>query len=343
MTMDKNTMDYAGSQSPDGVRALVTGADGFIGSHLVEMLVSRGYTVRALAQYNSFNHWGWLEDVACKDAIEVVAGDIRDAHFCRHMMKDVDVVFHLAALIAIPYSYIAPDSYVDTNVRGTLNVCQAALDAGVKRVIHTSTSEVYGTARYVPIDEKHPLQPQSPYSASKIGADAIAQSFQNSFSLPLTVARPFNTYGPRQSARAVIPTIISQIASGKQRIELGDLSPTRDFNYVEDTCRGFIALAESDATVGEVVNIGSNFEISIGDTLHLIRELMGSDIEVVHDDQRVRPANSEVFRLWCDNSKIHTLTGFKPEVDIRQGLARTIDWFTNPDNLRRYKTDIYNV
>ncbi len=341
--MEKNTLDHPGSRSPDGVRALVTGADGFIGSHLVEMLVSRGYSVRALAQYNSFNHWGWLEDVACKDAIEVVAGDIRDAHFCRHMMKDVDVVFHLAALIAIPYSYIAPDSYVDTNVRGTLNVCQAALDAGVKRVIHTSTSEVYGTACYVPIDEKHPLQPQSPYSASKIGADAIAQSFQNSFSLPLTVARPFNTYGPRQSARAVIPTIISQIASGRPRIELGDLSPTRDFNYVEDTCRGFIALAESEATVGEVVNIGSNFEISIGDTLHLIRELMGSDIEVVHDDQRVRPTNSEVFRLWCDNRKIHSLTGFKPEVDIRQGLARTIDWFTNPDNLRRYKTDIYNV
>lgn len=343
MAKDVRKTACSDAHSTNNQCALVTGADGFIGSHLVEMLVARGYRVRALAQYNSFNHWGWLEDVRCKDAIEVVSGDVRDAHFCRHMMQDVDIVFHLAALIAIPYSYIAPDSYVDTNVRGTLNVCQAALDAGVKRVIHTSTSEVYGTARYVPIDEKHPLQPQSPYSASKIGADAIAQSFQNSFSLPLTVARPFNTYGPRQSARAVIPTIISQIASGKRQIELGDLSPTRDFNYVEDTCRGFIALAETDATIGEVVNIGSNFEISIGNTLHLIRELMGSDIEVVHDDQRVRPANSEVFRLWCDNSKIQSLTGFKPEVDIRQGLTRTIDWFTNPDNLRRYKTDIYNV
>lgn len=324
-------------------KILVTGADGFIGSHLTEALVHQGCDVRALAQYNSFNHWGWLEDVACKQAIDVVSGDIRDPHFCRHMMKDVEVVFHLAALIAIPYSYIAPDSYVDTNVRGTLNVCQAALDAGVKRVIHTSTSEVYGTASYVPIDEKHPLQPQSPYSASKIGADAIAQSFQSSFNLPLTVARPFNTYGPRQSARAVIPTIISQIASGRERIELGDLTPTRDFNYVEDTCRGFIALAECDEAVGEVVNIGSNYEISIGDTLHLIRELMGSDIEIVQDEKRIRPQNSEVFRLWCDNSKIERMTGFKPQVDLREGLARTIDWFTNPDNLRRYKADIYNV
>jgi NAD dependent epimerase/dehydratase len=324
-------------------RVLVTGADGFIGSHLVEMLVARGYTVRALAQYNSFNHWGWLEDVACREAIEVVGGDIRDAHFCRTLMKDVDVVFHLAALIAIPYSYVAPESYVDTNVRGTLNICQAALEAGVKRVIHTSTSEVYGTARYVPIDEQHPLQPQSPYSASKIGADAIAQSFHHSFALPLTVARPFNTYGPRQSARAVIPTIISQIAAGKRSIELGDLTPTRDFNYVEDTCRGFIALAECEAAVGEVVNIGSNYEISIGATLNLIRELMGSDIKVVQDERRLRPQGSEVFRLWCDNSKIERLTGFKPQVDIREGLSRTIAWFTNPDNLRRYKTGIYNV
>ncbi|MDM7322986.1 MAG: NAD-dependent 4,6-dehydratase LegB [Gammaproteobacteria bacterium] len=324
-------------------RVLVTGADGFIGSHLVEMLVARGYSVRALAQYNSFNHWGWLEDVACREAIEVVSGDIRDAHFCRTLLKDVDVVFHLAALIAIPYSYVAPESYVDTNVRGTLNICQAALEAGVKRVIHTSTSEVYGTARYVPIDEQHPLQPQSPYSASKIGADAIAQSFYHSFGLPLTVARPFNTYGPRQSARAVIPTIISQIASGKRSIELGDLTPTRDFNYVEDTCRGFIALAECEAAVGEVVNIGSNYEISIGEILNLIRELMGTNIEVIQDKRRLRPQGSEVFRLWCDNSKIKRLTGFRPQVDIREGLARTITWFTNPDNLRRYKTGIYNV
>ncbi len=323
--------------------AVVTGADGFIGSHLVEALVTRGYQVKALAQYNSFNDWGWLEDIACLDQVEVVTGDIRDPHFCRHLVKGSDVVFHLAALIAIPYSYVAPASYVDTNVTGTLNICQAALDGGVQRLIHTSTSEVYGTARYVPIDEKHPLQPQSPYSASKIGADAIAQSYQNSFDLPLTVARPFNTYGPRQSARAVIPTIISQIASGKTRIELGDTSPTRDFNYVEDTCRGFIALAESPATIGEVVNIGSNYEISVGDTVSLIRELMNSDVEIIQDDQRLRPENSEVFRLWCDNRKLVELTGFKPQVDIREGLSRTIEWFTNPDNLRHYKTDIYNV
>lgn len=324
-------------------RVLVTGADGFIGSHLVEMLVARGYTVRALAQYNSFNHWGWLEDVSCKDAIEVVSGDIRDASFCRTLMKDVDMVFHLAALIAIPYSYLAPESYVETNVRGTLNICQAALETGVRRVIHTSTSEVYGTARYVPIDEQHPLQPQSPYSASKIGADAIAQSFYHSFALPLTVARPFNTYGPRQSARAVIPTIISQIAAGKRRIELGDLSPTRDFNYVEDTCRGFIALAECEAAVGEVVNIGSNHEISIGQTVQLIRELMVSDIEIVQDERRLRPQGSEVFRLCCDNSKLERLTGFKPQIGLREGLARTIAWFTNPDNLKHYKADLYNV
>ncbi len=326
-----------------GMRVLVTGADGFIGSHLTEMLVARGCRVRALAQYNSFNSWGWLDHSPVRDQIEVVSGDIRDPNFCRHAVREMAVVFHLAALIAIPYSYAAPDSYIDTNVRGTLNICQAARDEGVLRIIHTSTSEVYGTARYVPIDEAHPLQPQSPYSASKIGADAIAQSFHNSFGLPLTIARPFNTYGPRQSARAVIPTIISQIAAGKPQIALGDVSPTRDFNFVEDTCRGFIALAESAAAVGEVVNIGSNFEISIGDTLHLIRELMGSDIEVVQDDQRLRPAQSEVFRLWCDNRKIEALTGFKPSVDIREGLRRTIDWFTDPVNLRQYKTDVYNV
>jgi len=327
---------------PDGL-CLVTGADGFIGSHLVEMLVTRGYRVRALAQYNSFNHWGWLEDVPCRDEIEIVAGDIRDAHFCRQVVKGVDTVFHLAALIAIPYSYAAPDSYVETNVRGTLNVCQAALEAGVRRVIHTSTSEVYGTARYVPIDEAHPLQPQSPYSASKVGADAIAQSFHASFGLALTVARPFNTYGPRQSARAVIPTIISQIAAGRRRIAMGDLKPTRDFNFVEDTCRGLVALAECEAAIGEVVNIGSNFEISIGDTVRLIGELMGSDIEVVQDAQRLRPAASEVLRLWCDNRKIERLTGFRPQVTLREGLKRTIEWFSDPSHLRRYKVDRYNV
>ncbi len=322
---------------------LITGADGFIGSHLTELLVREGYTVRALSQYNSFNYWGWLEDVDCRDQIEVLNGDVRDPHYCKHITKGVDVVYHLAALIAIPYSYVAPDSYVDTNVKGTLNICQAALENGVGRVIHTSTSEVYGTARYVPIDEKHPLQPQSPYSASKIGADAMAMSFFNAFDLPLTVARPFNTYGPRQSARAVIPTIISQIANGKKQIKLGDLTPTRDFNYVSDTCRGLLSLANCDAAIGQTVNIGSNFEISISDTLSLIRELMQSDVEFLSDEQRLRPEKSEVFRLWCDNTLIHALTGFKPEFDIRRGLQATIDWFTEPANLAKYKADIYNV
>lgn len=322
---------------------LVTGADGFIGSHLVELIASHGFHVKALSQYNSFNHWGWLEGLPCLNRIEVLNGDIRDPHYCKAITKDVDIVFHLAALIAIPYSYVAPDSYVDTNIKGTLNICQAALENGVRRVIHTSTSEVYGTAQYVPIDEKHPLQPQSPYSASKIAADAMAMSFYNAFELPVTIARPFNTYGPRQSARAVIPTIITQIASGKKQIKLGDVSPTRDFNYVADTCRGFLELARCDRAIGETVNIGSNYEISIGDTLNLIRELMGSDVEFVTDIQRIRPENSEVFRLWCDNTRIRELTGYAPQYSIREGLQATIDWFTKIDNLRRYKADIYNV
>ena len=322
---------------------LVTGADGFIGSHLTEMLVARGYQVKALSQYNSFNNWGWLEDVNCKDQIEVLTGDIRDPHYCKHITKDVDVIFHLAALIAIPYSYIAPDSYVDTNIKGTLNICQAAKENGNIRVIHTSTSEVYGTAQYVPIDEKHPLQPQSPYSATKIAADAMAMSFYNAFELPVTIARPFNTYGPRQSARAVIPTIITQIANRVKEIKLGDLTPTRDFNYVEDTCRGFIALAEENKTTGETINIGSNFEISIGDTLNMIKEIMQSDVEFITDEQRIRPEKSEVFRLWCDNAKIEKLTGFKPQVDIRQGLQKTIEWITEPKYLKTYKEKIYNV
>lgn len=324
-------------------RVLVTGADGFIGSHLTELLLKEGYQVRALALYNSFNHWGWLEDVATSESLEVVTGDIRDPHFCKHITKDIDIVFHLAALIAIPYSYVAPDSYVQTNVTGTLNICQAAKDNGVKRVIHTSTSEVYGTARYVPIDEQHPLQPQSPYSASKIGADAMAMSFYNAFGLPVTIARPFNTYGPRQSARAVIPTIISQIASGMTEIKLGDVSPTRDFNYVEDTCRGFLALARCDAAVGETVNIASNYEISVGDTLTLIRDLMGRDVKLISDDARLRPEKSEVFRLWGDNQKMRELTGFVPQVSIAEGLQRTIDWFTQAANLVKYKAGIYNV
>ena len=322
---------------------LITGADGFIGSHLVEQLVSKGYKVKALSQYSSFNNWGWLEDINYKDDIEVLTGDIRDPHYCKHITKDVDIIFHLAALIAIPYSYVAPDSYVDTNIKGTLNICQAAKENGVQRVIHTSTSEVYGTAQYVPIDEKHPLQPQSPYSATKIAADAMAMSFYNAFDLPVTIARPFNTYGPRQSARAVIPTIITQIANGKKEIKLGDVAPTRDFNYVEDTCRGFIALAESDASIGETINIGSNFEISIGDTLNIIKELMQSDVEFITDNERIRPEKSEVFRLWCDNTKIEKLTGFKPQVDIREGLQKTIDWIIQPENLKSYKAEIYNV
>ena len=322
---------------------LITGADGFIGSHLTEMLVTQGYKVKALSQYNSFNNWGWLEDIGCLNSVEILNGDIRDPHYCIHITKGVDIIFHLAALIAIPYSYVAPQSYVDTNVNGTLNICQAALVNKVEKVIHTSTSEVYGTAQYVPIDEAHPIQPQSPYSASKIGSDAIAMSFFNAFGLPVVIARPFNTYGPRQSARAVIPTIISQIATGRDEIMLGDVSPTRDFNYVTDTCRGFIALANCEQAAGEVVNIGSNYEISIEETFDLIRELMGSKVKFIEDEQRIRPDKSEVFRLWCDNSKINRLTKYSPEVGIREGLSRTIDWFLDADNIAKYKSDIYNV
>jgi NAD dependent epimerase/dehydratase len=322
---------------------LITGADGFIGSHLTEVLAKQGHKIKALSQYNSFNNWGWLEDVDCLDDIEVLTGDVRDPHYCKHITNDIDLIFHLAALIAIPYSYLAPDSYVDTNIKGTLNICQAALENDVKRIIHTSTSEVYGTAQYVPIDEKHPLQPQSPYSATKIAADAMAISFYNSFDLPVTIARPFNAYGPRQSARAVIPTIITQIANGEKLIKLGDISPTRDFNYVDDTCRGFVALAECDKAIGKTVNIGSNHEISIAETLNLIKELMSSDVKFISEKQRVRPEKSEVFRLWCDNRQIEKLTGFKPQVGIREGLKRTIDWFTNKDNLNKYKSNIYNV
>jgi NAD dependent epimerase/dehydratase len=329
--------------SGKGKVVLVTGADGFIGSHLVELLVRHGYNVKALSQYNSFNYWGWLEDISCRNEVEILSGDVRDPHYCKQITKNVDIVFHLAALIAIPYSYVSPDSYVDTNIGGTLNICQAALENSVERVIHTSTSEVYGTAQYVPIDEKHPLQAQSPYSASKIGADAMAMSYFNAFDLQITIARPFNTYGPRQSARAVIPSIISQIASGKKQIKLGDISPTRDFNYVADTCRGFLELACCDKAIGDVVNIGSNFEITVGETLNLIRELMGSDVEFISDQQRLRPGKSEVFRLWCDNRKIKELIGFEPQFDMRTGLKETIDWFTRVENFAKYKTDIYNV
>ncbi len=324
-------------------KALITGADGFIGSHLTELLVREGFSVKALSQYNSFNNWGWLEDVDCLNKIEVFTGDIRDPHYCKHITKDVDVIFHLAALIAIPYSYVAPDSYVDTNVKGTLNICQAALENGVKRIIHTSTSEVYGTAQYVPIDEAHPLQPQSPYSASKIGADMMAMSFYNAFDLPVTIARPFNTYGPRQSARAIIPTIISQIATGQKQIKLGDLTPTRDFNYVEDTCRGFLALVRCEEAIGKTVNIASNYEISMADTLNIVCELMHSNVEFITDEQRIRPGKSEVFRLWGENRLIRELTGFEPQYDIRAGLQKTIAWCTRPSNLAKYKATIYNV
>lgn len=325
-------------------RVLVTGADGFIGSHLTELLVREGYQVRALSLYNSFNDWGWLETIKNLDQVEVVTGDIRDPFLCNEVTKDIDIVFHLAALIAIPFSYRAPQSYVETNVTGTLNICKSALDNKVKRVMHTSTSEVYGTALYVPIDEKHPLQPQSPYSASKIGADAMAMSFFLSFGLPVTIARPFNTFGPRQSARAVIPTIISQIASGKKIIELGDTSPTRDFNFVQDTCLGMLKVATSEKTIGQTVNIGSNREISIEETFNLIKKVMNkNEVQLVKDEKRIRPENSEVHRLWCDNSLVRALTNFEPQFTLEEGIRQTVEWFLEPENLKRYKVNIYNV
>jgi len=321
---------------------LVTGAGGFIGSHLTELLLERGYKVRALAQYNSFNYWGWLEDIPVNPNLEVVTGDVRDPHFIRHIMQGTNVVYHLAALIAIPYSYLAPGCYVDTNVKGTLNICQAAKELGSIRVLNTSTSEVYGTAKYVPIDEKHPNQPQSPYSASKIAADAIAMSFYNAFDLPVTTVRPFNTYGPRQSARAIIPTIISQIANGMKEIMLGDLRPTRDFNYVKDIARGFLAIAECDNTIGKEINVASNYEISMADVLSLIKDIMHSDVRFVTDKQRLRPSNSEVSRLWGDNTLITSLTGWRPQYKLEQGLRETCEWFRKSENLAKYKVDIYN-
>lgn len=323
--------------------ALVTGADGFIGSHLTETLLAAGYRVRALSQYNSFNNWGWLDDIRHPD-LEIVSGDVRDPNFCRELVRGADTVFHLAALIAIPYSYVAPDSYVDTNIRGTLNMLQAVKAEGCSRLMVTSTSEVYGTARYVPIDEFHPRQPQSPYSATKIGADALAESFYNAFDLPVVIVRPFNTYGPRQSARAIIPTIISQIAAGKEVIKVGDLSPTRDFNYVTDTARGFLAIAQAPLqnVIGQEINIATNSEITMADTLRTIAELMDWHGRYEVDPERLRPSRSEVRRLWGDNAKIRNLTDWRPQVDIREGLSRTIAWFTDPGNLRKYKTDIYN-
>ncbi len=322
-------------------KVLVTGADGFIGSHLTELLLAEGYEVRPLSVYNSFNYWGWLDDIK-HPRLEVVSGDVRDASFCRHITEGCSIVFHLAALIAIPYSYVAPDSYVDTNIKGTLNMCQAARDCGVERLIVTSTSEVYGTAQYVPIDERHPRQPQSPYSATKIGADAIAMSFYNAFNLPVVIARPFNTYGPRQSARAIIPTIITQIANGAREIKVGDLTPTRDFNFVKDTCRGFLALANAVNVEGQEINIATGTEVSMADTLKLIAELMNADVEYIVDKERLRPSRSEVFRLCGDNTKIKTLTGWQPQYSLADGLQETIAWFTCKENLSKYKSNIYN-
>ena len=332
-----------------GSTVLVTGADGFIGSHLTEELVRKGFKVRAFVYYNSFNSWGWLDKCAedVKGQFEVFVGDIRDPHGVKEAMKGCDAVLHLAALIAIPFSYHSPDSYVDTNIKGTLNVLQAAREIGVARVIHTSTSEVYGTAQFVPITEEHPLQGQSPYSATKIAADQLAYSFYSSFNLPVVTLRPFNTYGPRQSARAVIPTMITQIANGERTIRLGALTPTRDFSYALDTVAGFIAALVGKDGLGEVINLGSNFEISIGETAQLIADAMEISIDLVSDEERIRPKNSEVERLWADNAKAKELFGWQPTYGGREGFKRglveTIDWFTQPDNLRSYKSDIYNV
>lgn len=323
-------------------KVLVTGADGFIGSHLVEALLKEGYAVRALSQYNSFNNWGWLEDIE-NPKLEVVTGDVRDPNLCRHIAEGCDTIYHLAALIAIPYSYVAPDSYVDTNIKGTLNICQAARDCGVKRLVVTSTSEVYGTAKYVPIDEKHPKQPQSPYSATKIGADAIALSFHNAFDLPVVIARPFNTYGPRQSARAIIPTIITQIAAGEREIKVGDLTPTRDFNFVKDTAAGFIALGTAEGVEGKEINIATGTEVSMKETLETIARIMGEDVRYVVDPARLRPAGSEVFRLCGDSSLITSLTDWRPRYDLEAGLRETVKWFTQKENLAKYKSGIYNV
>lgn len=326
-----------------GKRVLVTGADGFIGSHLVEALVKAGASVRAMALYNSFNSWGWLDGLSCVGGIEVVSGDIRDAEFVRSAVDGMDLVFHLAALIAIPYSYQAPRSYVDTNVTGTLNVLQAARQFGTPQLLVSSTSEVYGTARSVPISEQHPRQPQSPYSATKIAADALAESFHLSFGLPVTIVRPFNTYGPRQSARAIIPTVILQLLSGQRRVKLGNVHPTRDLNYVEDTCRGFLALAGCKESIGKSINVGSGREISIGDLALLIARVVGVEIEIVSDHQRMRPGSSEVERLLSDNGLIMSLTDYAPAVTLEEGIGRTVEWFRNPQVRARYKADIYNV
>jgi len=326
-------------------KVLVTGSDGFIGSHLVEMLVRDGYDVKAFVYYNSFNSWGWLDAFPSEllGSIEVFAGDVRDPNGVRQAVKGVDLVFHLAALIGIPFSYHSPDLYIDTNVKGTLNMLQASRDENVSKIIVTSTSEVYGTAQYVPIDEKHPLQGQSPYSASKIGADKVAESFYRSFGTPVVTARPFNTFGPRQSARAVIPTIVTQLLSGAQTVKLGSTHPTRDLNYVSDVCRGFIALANCDKAVGREINIGSGREISIGELAALIVSHIRPNARILSDDERIRPRESEVERLLCNNSLIHELTDWRPAVSLEEGIENTIDWFRSGENMRSYKPHLYNV
>lgn len=330
-------------------KILVTGADGFIGSHLTEELLRSGCSVRAFVLYNSFNSYGWLDDTpkSLQDKLEIFSGDIRDPHGVYDAMKGCDIVLHLAALVAIPYSYQSPDSYIDTNIKGTLNILQAARKLGVEKIVHTSTSEVYGTARFTPIDEEHPLQGQSPYSATKIAADQMAMAFHNSFDTPVAIIRPFNTYGPRQSARAVIPTVITQLASGQHKIKLGSIYPTRDFNYVKDTVKGFISIAEADGAVGKVINIGSNYEISIGALVELIANIMQVKIEIQTEEKRVRPKKSEVERLLADNTKAKKLLGWEPEYagyeGLKQGLTETINWFSQSENLNKYRSEVYNV
>ena len=326
-------------------KVLVTGSGGFIGSHLVEALVEQGCRVRAFVHYNSFSRWGWLDyvDEKTKNSVEIFAGDVRDSNGVKEAMKNMDVVFHLAALIGIPYSYYSPDTYVETNVKGTLNILQAARDLDVEKIIHTSTSEVYGTAQFVPITENHPISPQSPYAATKAGADFLALTFYRSFNLPVAVIRPFNTYGPRQSARAVIPTIITQIQSGKRKIEIGSTHPSRDFTYVKDTAEGFIKIAESDSTIGQVINVGNNNEIKIGDLIALIAKLLNAEIEAITDEKRLRPNESEVERLWADTNKIKERTTWKPEYTLEKGLIETIEWLSKSENFILLKPGIYNI